>query len=160
AIMVLPDDNQKDVIAFLSNPQSYGLKDNVVERHETHGAIVFLAGDRAYKLKRAVHFPYMDYSTPERRREMCERELVVNRRTAPELDLETGAILRDGDRDLRFGVPEDSPILDWVIVMRRFHQDNLLEEMRKKGQLTAPLFRSLAGTIAEFHQRAEIHHDG
>ena len=55
--------SQQDVIAFLSDPRSYGLGDGEVERRETHGAIVFLAGDRAWKLKRAVRYPYMDYST-------------------------------------------------------------------------------------------------
>jgi len=62
----------------------YGLADDeTVERSETHGAVVFLAGDRAYKLKRAVKYPYLDYSTPELRRKACLAELEVNRRAAP-----------------------------------------------------------------------------
>ena len=54
------------------------------KRIDTHGAVVFLSGDRAYKLKRAVKFPYMDFSTAERRRAMCESEVDINRRLAPE----------------------------------------------------------------------------
>ena len=68
--------DQSAVIAFLSDPQTYGAE-GPVEQHETHTAIVFLAGDRAYKLKRAVKYPYLDYLTPERRRAMCEAELRV-----------------------------------------------------------------------------------
>ncbi len=75
-------DSQSEVIRFLSAPATYGSSEPV-ERHETHGAIVFLTGNLAYKLKRAVCYPYMDYSTVEKRRDMCERELTVNRRTAP-----------------------------------------------------------------------------
>ena len=86
---------QDDVIAFLSEPRSYGPDTRPVERHETHGAIVFLAAERAYKLKRAVKFPYMDYSTVERRRQMCMREFAINRRMAPELYLEVRPIVRD-----------------------------------------------------------------
>jgi aminoglycoside phosphotransferase family enzyme/predicted kinase len=157
--MVRSDDSQRGVIEFLSKPETYGLAAGTIERYETHGAIVFLAGDKAYKLKRSVHFTYMDYSTPERRRQMCERELVVNRRTAPQLYLETRPIARDVDGQLRFGAADEPAILDWVVVMRRFDQDNLLEQLRQKQRLTPELFRLLAGAIAEFHQKAEIRGD-
>lgn len=74
---------QREVIAFLSRPDSYGQAGGRVERIDTHGAVVFLIGDRAYKLKRAVRFSYLDYSTVERRRVFCQAELALNRRTAP-----------------------------------------------------------------------------
>jgi aminoglycoside phosphotransferase family enzyme len=56
-------------------------------RIDTHGAVVFLAGDRAYKLKRAVKFPYMDFSTAGRRAAMCAAEVEINRQLAPEIYL-------------------------------------------------------------------------
>ena len=77
----MPDD-QRDVIAFLSTPSSYGAAVERVEIIETHASLVFLAGDRAYKLKRAVKYSYLDFSTAERRRMACEAELRLNRRTA------------------------------------------------------------------------------
>jgi len=147
--------DQQDVIAFLSNPGSYGLPAGAVTRHETHGSIVFLAGERAYKLKRAVKYAYLDYSTPAKRRAMCEAELAVNRRTAPELYLAVRAIARSGNGPLRFADADDAGALDYVLVMRRFDQACLLEEMRKAGRLTPPLMRALAEAIAEFHRRAE-----
>lgn len=147
---------QAETIGFLSEPQSYGPGVHTVERYETHGAIVFLAGDRAYKLKRAVKFPYMDYSTVERRRHMCARELAVNRRTAPMFYLDTCPILRDAD-GLRFGRPEDAAnAVDWVVVMRRFDQSALLESLRRAGGLTPELVRRVAETIARFHADAEV----
>ena len=63
----------------------------------------FLAGDRAYKLKRAVKFPYLDYSTAEQRRAACEAELALNRRTAPDLYLEVRALTRDPNGEIGFG---------------------------------------------------------
>jgi aminoglycoside phosphotransferase family enzyme/predicted kinase len=149
--------NQEAVIAFLSDPSTYGRGIEEVERHETHGSMVFLAGERAFKLKRAVRYPYMDYSTPARRRAMCEAELAVNRRMAPDLYLEVRAIVRARDGTLRFNTASD-PIaaIDWVVVMKRFDQDALFEEMRKRGELSAPLMRTLAEVIAHFHREAEV----
>jgi hypothetical protein len=157
--MVPSDGGQREVIDFLSKLESYGLANGAVERFETHGAIVFLVGDYAYKLKRAVRYPYMDYSTLERRKEMCERELIVNRRTAPDLYLEIRPIVLGADGRLRFGAADDAAIADWVVVMRRFDQDNLLEKIRQRGELTPALIRSLAETIAAFHSAAEITRD-
>ena len=62
------DDAQHDVIAFLRDPASYPPAAGPVEIIETHASIVFLAGNRAYKLKRAVKYPYLDFSTMARRR--------------------------------------------------------------------------------------------
>jgi aminoglycoside phosphotransferase family enzyme/predicted kinase len=151
---------QDAVISFLSDPRNFGPKVASVERHETHGAIVFLAGDKAYKLKREVKYPYMDYSTLALRRANCEAELKVNRRTAPELYREVRPILRDDRGTLRFGtVGESDEVIDWVVVMKRFEQSALLEEMRKRGELTASLTRQLADTVAQFHRAAEIRRD-
>jgi aminoglycoside phosphotransferase family enzyme len=96
-------DDQQDVIAFLSEPSSYGPAIERVDIIETHVSLVFLAGDRAYKLKRAVKYPYLDFSTAEHRRRTCEAELVLNRRTAPTLYLEVRALIRmpDGKNRLR-----------------------------------------------------------
>lgn len=148
--------SQAATIAFLSNPKTYGNAVLRVERRETHGAIVFLAGDRAYKLKRAVRFPYMDYSTTALRRAMCEAELAVNRRMAPDLYLEIRAIVQARDGTIRFGRNTDeAAIIDWVVVMRRFKESALLEEMRKRNGLSVPLMRQLAEAIAAFHLSAE-----
>ncbi len=147
---------QAEVVAFLSRPESYGGEVSVVERHDTHASIVFLAGAFAYKLKRAIRYPYLDYSTVERRHEMCDRELRINRRTAPQLYIAVKPILRGQDGSLRFGASErQAPAEDWVLVMRRFDQHCLLEQMRKDGRLTPAMARSLGQVIAEFHKSAE-----
>jgi uncharacterized protein len=150
---------QDGVVGFLSEPRSYGPDVDIVERHETHGALVFLAGDHAYKLKRAVKFPYMDYSTVELRRQMCARELAVNRRTAPNLYLEVRPIVSDGGA-LRFGSPTESrKAVDWVVVMQRFEQRALLENLRRSGGLTMQLMRLAGETVARFHAQADVERD-
>jgi len=120
---------------------------------------VFLAGERAYKLKRAVRFPYMDYSTVDLRRQMCAQELVVNRRTAPKLYLEVRPIIRDGGV-LRFGSEiESDRSVDSVVVMQRFDQSALLENLRRSGGLTPQLMRLVAEAVASFHAEAEVKRD-
>jgi hypothetical protein len=85
-------DDQQAVIAFLSEPSSYGPAIEQVEIIETHVSVVFLAGDCAYKLKRAVKYPYLDFSTSDHRRRACDAELALYRRTAPTLYLEVRAL--------------------------------------------------------------------
>jgi len=89
-------DAQAETIAFLSNPSNLPGADKV-ERIDTHCSIVFLAGAHAYKLKRAIRLPYLDYGTPETRRRMCESELALNRRTAPEIYERVSAVTREAD---------------------------------------------------------------
>src|SRR6266568_7513060 len=90
---------QERVFAFLTDPATHPL----VDRIDTHAASVFLAGDRAYKVKRAVRFPFLDYSTLERRKAACLAELEVNRRFAPQLYRRVIAITRDAKGSLSLG---------------------------------------------------------
>src|SRR6202171_5552868 len=148
----MPDD-QRDVIDFLSRPSSYGAAVERVDIIETHASLVFLASDRAYKLKRAVKYSYLDFSTAERRRVSCEAELRLNRRTAPELYLEVRTLIRGAQGELAFG--NAGPAVDWIVVMRRFDQVLVFDELAKAGRLSASSMTELTGHIAAFHQSAE-----
>ena len=143
---------QAETVAFLMRPESYGQGIADVERIDTHGAMVFLAGDRAYKLKRAVKLPYLDFSTPDKRRAVSERELAINRRTAPDLYLDVIAIRRDGEGHLHLGGEGD--VVDWLIAMRRFPEDAVLDRLSVRGKLDPALMPRLAKTIRRFHQDA------
>src|ERR1700730_1952059 len=124
----MPDD-QQDVITFLSDPSSYGKGVERVKIIETHISLVFIAGDRAYKLKRAVKYPYLDFSTAERRRQACEAELTLNRRTAPTIYLESRGIGRTPTGGIAFS--SSDAVVDWVVVMRRFDQSVLFDALAK-----------------------------
>ncbi|WP_454884207.1 bifunctional aminoglycoside phosphotransferase/ATP-binding protein [Sphingomonas oryzagri] len=136
--------SQADVIAFLEEQRSPG-KEEPPERIDTHCAIVFLAGDTAWKLKKAVRFGYLDFSTADKRREALEAELRLNRRTAPALYRAVHAISRGPDGGLRIG-GEGRPV-DWLLEMRRFPADALLDRQR----LSPALLMRLADRIADFH---------
>jgi hypothetical protein len=146
-------DDQGEVIAFLSRPETYGPGIETVERIDTHISAVFLAGTRVYKLKRAVKFPYLDFTSLEARRRYCEIEVRINRRTAPRIYEGTLAITRDAEGRLALG--GEGPAVDFVVVMRRFDQDGLFDRMAARGALTEELMTELADAIARFHSAAE-----
>jgi aminoglycoside phosphotransferase family enzyme/predicted kinase len=148
-------DDQREIIAFLSLPSTHG--GNEVERLDTHASIVFLAGSRALKLKRAVKYDYLDFSTPERRRAMCEAELQINRRTAPALYRAVVAVTRQPDGSLALG-GTGTPV-EWLVDMRRFEQHDLFDRRAASGTLTLDLMRSLAAAIARLHQGAAARRD-
>lgn len=139
---------QADVVAFLSRPGT--LAAEAPEIVETHASIVFLTGERAYKLKRDIRYSYLDYSTPERRRTACETELELNRAFAPSLYLGVEPIVRDRDGTLRLG--GEGQALDWLVVMVQFNPAAQLDRMAERGALTDELARALADEIAERHR--------
>src|SRR5580700_2566328 len=81
----LSADTQEAVFNLLGGRATYGpgLGNRNIQRHQTHAAVVFLAGDRALKVKRAVRYPFLDYSTLDKRKAACQAELDVNRKFAP-----------------------------------------------------------------------------
>jgi uncharacterized protein len=156
AISAMMDDQQAG-IDFLSEPSTYGPAIERVDIIETHVSLVFLAGGRAYKLKRAIKYPYLDFSTPEHRRRACEAELALNRRTAPTLYLEVRALRRMSDGKIGFAA--DGRAIDWVVVMRRFDQSSLFDALAQTGGLNALLMNELSDHIADFHALAERRFD-
>jgi len=146
-------DDQSAVIEFLSRPESYGGGVVAVDKIETHISVVFLAGERVYKLKRAVRYPYVDFLSADLRRHYCEAEVRVNRRTAPHMYKGVVAVTRTGDGALHLG-GEGDPV-DWLVEMTRFDQDTLFDRLAEGGMLNRRLMGELADVIAAFHGQAE-----
>src|SRR5215469_7733520 len=144
---------QSGTIAFLSHGAAYGSADATVERRETHISVVFLVGDRAFKLKRAVAFSYLDFSTPDLRRTNCEAEVRLGRAMAPSLYLAVHAVTRSGDGSLVLGGAGEA--VDWLVEMRRFDEAALFDRMAAEKRLTPQHVRDLADAIATFHAAAE-----
>jgi hypothetical protein len=145
--------NQHRVLDFMASSEAYDPAPRSIERIETHASIVFLAGDRAYKVKRAVKYPFLDFSTLELRRSAALNELAINRRTAPQLYLEVVPVTIDPEG--RFKLGGDDEIVEWVLVMRRFDQASLYDRMAEQGRLSLSAMPALAETIAHFHDHAD-----
>ncbi|EAS51126.1 conserved hypothetical protein [Aurantimonas manganoxydans SI85-9A1] len=121
-----------------------------IETVTTHISIVLLGGETAVKLKRPVKRPYVDFSTSALRLAACERELDLNRRTAPQLYRAVRRITRAPGRGL--ALDGGGELVDAVVEMRRFDADGLLDRRAMEGTLTGPLMDRLARTIAAFHE--------
>jgi aminoglycoside phosphotransferase family enzyme/predicted kinase len=151
--MVGGDSLQAKVLNFMGRPEAYVPPPATLERIETHASIVFLAGDFAYKVKRAVKYPFLDFSTLEKRRQACLNELRVNRRTAPALYLDVVPVTRDARCEFRLG--GEGEAVEWVLRMRRFDQAKLYDRMAEEGRLGLEAMRPLAEAIAAFHASAD-----
>jgi aminoglycoside phosphotransferase family enzyme len=148
-------EDQTAVIELLASPSTHGGLG--VERIDTHSAVVFLAGTRAWKLKRAVRFDYLDFSTAARRKVMCEAEVRLNRRTAPTLYRGVAAVTRERSGALALG-GEGTPI-EWVVAMNRFDEAGLLDRLAASHRLDLDLMPPLARAIAPHHAPAEPRRD-
>jgi uncharacterized protein len=144
-------ENQVEVISFLSDPASHAGAGRV-ERVETHGNLVFLAGADAWKIKRAVRFPYMDFSTLEKRRAACEHEVAINSRFSADLYLGCVPITRSSDGVLAFA--GDGEPVEWAVHMRRFEQSALLSNLAMQEPISDDLAKRLADVVYDSHEGA------
>lgn len=140
---------QSSIIEFLSKPSAYGFEGGRVDKVQTHISYIFLVGDKAYKLKRAIKLPYLDFSTLELRRQACENEVKLNRRTAPEIYIGVKPVTKNAAGELAIDGAGD--VVDWLVEMKRFEDDKLLSTLAEKGLLTRQNMADLAVRIFEFH---------
>ncbi len=153
-------EDQSEVVEFLSRPEAYGEWLSRVDRLDTHISIIFLVARSAFKLKRSVRLPYLDFSTVEQRRRMCEAEVRVNRRTAPDIYRGVVPVLRTSNGRLRLGQLNDpkggDTVVDWLVAMERFDQSTLFDRLAVDGRLDRFAMEDLADAIARFHSDAQV----
>ena len=150
-------EDQTAAIDFLMNPATH-VDATDAELIETHISRVFLVGQRAFKMKRAVKLPYADFSTPALRLAACEEELERNAPTAPGLYLAVRRLTSRDGGGLEFDGPGD--LVDAVVEMKRFDQSALLDRMAVAGTLTPELMTEVARMVVRFHRDAPVAHAG
>jgi hypothetical protein len=140
-----------ELIAGLSLPSAYPDPVARVDVVQTHASVVFLAGEHAYKLKKPVDFGFLDYSTAAKREHMCDLEVELNRRLAP--DVYRGVVpitLRDGA--VRVGLP--GLVIDHAVHMKRLPDTCQLGNLLAARKLTVDDIRRIGSYIAQFHRTA------
>ncbi|RXH40149.1 DNA-binding protein [Bradyrhizobium zhanjiangense] len=123
-----------------------------VRRIDTHAASVFLDGDRALKIKRAVQFPFLDYSTLDKRKAACEEEIRINRPLAPQIYHRVVAITEEPDGSVKIDGP-GRPI-EYAVDMSRFDESQTLDHLAKAGPLDENLASAAADAIVASHAAA------
>lgn len=137
-------------LEFLSQPASYAEAPATVERIETHMSWVFLAGEHAYKLKKAVHYPFLDFSSATARRRDCLEELRLNRRLAPNVYLGVVPLTREADG--RLMVDGGGEPVDWLVRMRRLPRARMLDNAMAAAAVTDAEIGAVALLLAEFYR--------
>lgn len=141
------------LIEALLDPTRYPHPTTGVELVETHASWLLLAGSFAYKIKKPVVLPFLDYGTLDKRRACCEAELRLNQRFAADLYLAVVPIV---------GRPDDPQIggagtaIEFAVQMRRFAQAGQLDRLCARGQLHRQLISDLVAEVAAFHEQAAI----
>jgi len=149
---MMPNESaQEAVFALLADPATHG--GGPIRRCDTHASAVFLTPQRAFKVKRAVRFPFLDYSTLEKRKAACDAELAINRRFAPSLYRQVTAITREADGRLALG--GNGEAVEWAVEMERFDENMTLDHVADRGAFDDALPGKLATMVAAMHEHAE-----
>jgi len=123
-----------------------------VQIFQTHVSYVMTTGQFAYKVKKAVNFGFLDYSTLEKRHHFCEEEMRLNERGAgAEIYL---GVVPISEENGEFVLGSDRHPIEYAVKMRQFPQETLLSSMAERGELTEDLLRQLAVEVAEFHRKS------
>jgi aminoglycoside phosphotransferase family enzyme/predicted kinase len=138
-------------IAELLRPSAFPhpAPDPVAE--ETHISWVVLAGEFAYKIKKPVRLPFLDYSSLAARKHFCEEEVRLNRRLAPELYLGVSTIVRTSGG---LAIDQEGPIVEYAVRMRRFSSADRLDRRLAEGRLIGPDIDRCAIRVADMHRAA------
>ncbi len=144
----------------LLTADSYSHPASDIRLCETHVSWVILTGEFAYKIKKAVHLPFLDFSTLENRQYYCDQELKLNQRYSPGLYLavvgmyDSGAQLYVGDRR-----NSNDTLLDYAVKMRQFSPEHRLDKLLDNGLLSARDIDQLGVRIARYHMQAKAFPD-
>lgn len=151
--MIADYDSQASLVTAMMDPAFYPKPPPVVTREETHISHLFFAGDLVYKVKKAVRFSFLDFSTLAKRRHYLQRELQLNRRLAPSVYLGVLPIALDESGWRLGGWAEPA---EYTLVMRRLPEKRMLPFLLSTNQVTPEMMAELAKLLADFHANAEI----
>ncbi|SKA35874.1 Aminoglycoside phosphotransferase family enzyme [Enhydrobacter aerosaccus] len=138
-------------VAFLERGAAYGDASALVVSRETHMSWIFLVGEKAYKLKKPVRFPYLDFSSRQKRHAACVSELMLNRRLASDVYERVAPLYLNAGRLSLIGGDE---IVDWLVVMRRLDESQTLEQRLHTRTLSTSDLDPLIDRLSRFYRRA------
>jgi uncharacterized protein len=143
---------QNKVVKALRKPEAYD-EENVgqIELKQTHISYVFLTKNFVYKIKKAVNFGFLDFSTLEKRRFFCEKELNLNRRLCGDMYLKVVPITKSDD--IKIG--GEGETVEYAVKMRRIPEEKIMTRLLEGGKVDKKLVDRMAKIIAEFHKKAK-----
>jgi aminoglycoside phosphotransferase family enzyme len=142
---------QKQVVEALMTPEAYDEDPNGIKLVQTHISYVFLTKNLVYKVKKAVNFGFLDFTTLEKRRFYCEKELELNRRLCKDMYLEVVAI----NKSDVIKIKGEGETVEYAVKMKRMPQEKMMSKLLEENKVDFALIDRMAKVIAEFHAKAE-----
>ena len=143
--------DQKQFVEALMKPEAYEEDPGSIELVQTHISFVFLTRRFVYKVKKAVNFGFLDFTTLEKRRFFCEKELELNRRLCRDMYLEIVPINKADAIKIK-GAGET---VEYAVKMKRIPQEKMMSKLLEENKVDAKLVDRIAKIITEFHSKAE-----
>ena len=142
---------QKEVVDALLTSDAYPQDAGKIALIQTHISFVFLTKNYVYKVKKAVNFGFLDFSTLDKRRACCEKELELNRRLCPEIYLEVVPITKSGS----IKINGDGEIIEYALKMKRLPQEKIMTLLLKEKKVDKETIDEIARIVAAFHSKAQ-----
>jgi aminoglycoside phosphotransferase family enzyme len=143
--------DQKQIVEALMKPEAYGGDPGSIELVQTHISFVFLTRNFVYKMKKAVNLGFLDFTTLEKRRFFCEKELELNRRLCGDMYLEVVPI----NKSDAIKIKGEGETIEYAVKMKRMPQEKMMSKLIEKNKVDDRLVDRIAKIIAEFHSKAE-----
>ena len=141
-------EHQEQLLPFLLNPQSNPHRPRTVRLVQTHASFVFIAPPFVFKVKKPVNFGFLNFSTLEKRRHFCEREVALNRRLSPNIYL---GVVPISTREGRFTFGEGDEVVEYAVQMRRLANGYFLDQLLERGGLLPGDLDRIAVALKEFY---------
>jgi len=139
---------QEQLLPFLLNPNSYPHRPRTVRLVQTHASFVFIAPPFVFKVKKPVNFGFLNFSTLEKRRHFCERELMLNRRLSPRIYL---GVVPISTRNGRFVFGEGDLVVEYAVQMRKLSEGKFLDQLVERDQVVPGDLNRIANLLKQFY---------
>jgi aminoglycoside phosphotransferase family enzyme len=143
--------DQKRVVEALLKPEAYDDEPGEIELIQTHISFVFLTKNYVYKVKKAVDLGFLDFTTLEKRRIFCEKELLLNRRLCEDMYLEVVPI----NRSKIIRIKGLGKTIEYAVKMKRMPQDTIMSKLLEENKINKLIIDRIAKIVAEFHSRVK-----
>jgi aminoglycoside phosphotransferase family enzyme len=143
--------DQKQIVEALMKPEGYEEDPDCIELVQTHISFVFLTSKFVYKVKKAVDLGFLDFTTLEKRRFFCKKELELNRRLCRDMYLEVVPI----NKSNIIKIKGEGETVEYAVKMKRIPQNRIMSKLLEKNKVDTKLVREIAEIIAHFHSKAE-----
>jgi aminoglycoside phosphotransferase family enzyme len=139
------------LVQALLSPKAYPDSPRGIELVQTQISFVFLTGDHVYKVKKAVDFGFLDFTTLEKRRFYCKQEILLNRRLCPDVYLDVVQIVQDKGEIF---IGDQGEVIEYAVKMRQLPRHRTMDQLLQNGQVTGEMMVGVANKLVEFHAKA------